>query len=290
MLVPTSDPLRYNDARIDVALLELVRQGVAAASQLEALENERAKRSDVDPAQSADAATLAREFDARKARFENEQFEERRLRYLQFTGTRAIEKLGFHDAVSAYPELLRLAREAKLGSTPGTNQPLIAAASIAANHPELQPMLAEYLKARLGDAADKLGLAVLEAIWRADLRQFTPELEQLASMPPPAVPGPFGSAMHHATLILRTWRQPDPLTRTKLHGLLSGYLGRSNSVPTILRTEFNALPAGEQLAFRQFVSWMRSVEVPWLRTYLENTFTPHTPRPHSHIEQLLESQ
>jgi len=53
----------------------------------------------------------------------------------------------------------------------------------------------------------------------------------------------------------------------------------------VLRKEFAELSAADQLAFRQFITWLRTVDVSFSRRYLENTFTPHTPRPDVLLER-----
>lgn len=79
--------------------------------------------------------------------------------------------------------------------------------------------------------------------------------------------------------MLATWKEPDEITKTKLDILLTGHIGQASSIPEVLRTEFAALSKEDQLKVRNFVTWMRTVDVPWSRRYIENVFTPHTPRP-----------
>ena len=76
-----------------------------------------------------------------------------------------------------------------------------------------------------------------------------------------------------------------PLTKTKLDIMLSGYIGGGKSIPAVLRAEFEALSKQDQLTVRNFVNWTRTVDVPWSRRYIENIFTPHTPRPDILIER-----
>jgi len=86
-------------------------------------------------------------------------------------------------------------------------------------------------------------------------------------------------------VILMAWREHDPLTKTKLDIMLSGYIGGGKSIPAVLRAEFEALSKQDQLTVRNFVNWTRTVDVPWSRRYIENIFTPHTPRPDILIER-----
>ncbi len=82
-----------------------------------------------------------------------------------------------------------------------------------------------------------------------------------------------------------TWRETDPLTKTKLDALLTGTIAGGSYIPEVLRKEFAELPAADQLAFRQFITWMRTVDIGFSRYYLENAFTPHTPRPDVLLER-----
>lgn len=283
LLVPISDPLRYNDPQIDDALLVVMHRGLATSSKLKELEDARTKElSEEITLDPTDAGKIAKEKERdtkRKAR----QEEERQLRYLLFDGMEAAEKLGFHDAVVAFAELFELATQSNIGRFAGDNRPLIASASIAGRHPELRPQLAEYLREKLSAAEEGTarGTALLEAAWRADLRELTPTLETLAGLPRPA-PNPNDvreSSIEKASLILATWRESDLLTKTKLDALLSSVVGGGNSIPEVLRAEFETLSAEDKSNFRQFINWMRTAGASIHLRYLENTFTPHTPRP-----------
>ena len=80
------------------------------------------------------------------------------------------------------------------------------------------------------------------------------------------------------------WRETDPLTRAKLNALLTGRLASGGVIPETLRSGFGELSPEDKFAFRQFITWLRSVDAGFSRRYLENTFTPHTPRPDIQFE------
>ena len=293
MLVPISNPLRYKDARIDGALLEVLHRGVEAAANFKPMP----EMQELDPSRFPDQASFEKELKLREEKRKKESDEERLVDDLRITAMTAAEKLGSHDAVDAFPELLSLGKESVLAKFPWNdppnfrwNGPLIGAASLAGGHPELRSSLIEFLKSELSAFADKSELPsyLLEATWRADLRYLTPSLEQLAGTSPP--PGKdtadqSGNRFHEARVILMAWREHDPLTKTKLDIMLSGYIGGGKSIPAVLRAEFEALSKQDQLTVRNFVNWTRTVDVPWSRRYIENIFTPHTPRPDILIER-----
>lgn len=81
------------------------------------------------------------------------------------------------------------------------------------------------------------------------------------------------------------WRETDPLTKTKLDIMLTGTIGGGDPIPEVLRNEFEALSSEDKATIRNFVSWMRTISVPWMRKYMENVFTPHTPRPDNPLER-----
>ncbi|HVF69984.1 MAG TPA: hypothetical protein VM940_00065 [Chthoniobacterales bacterium] len=281
-LVPISDPLRYPDPEIDDALLAVMHEGLAASAKLdEAEEAERQDQSEEIDIDQSDPASTAKEKE-RKANREKLRKQQGELRAIVFDGMEAMEKLGFHDAVVAFSELFELAKQDNIGRFAQDNRPLIAAASIAARHAELRPQLAELLRERLSaEGGAPRGTALLEAVWRADLRELTPTLEKLAALPRPT-PNPNdvrASSTEKASLILDAWRETDPLTKAKVDALLSSVIGGGNSIPEVLRAEFEALSAEDKFTFRQFINWMRIAGASVQLRYLENKFVPHTPRP-----------
>jgi hypothetical protein len=289
ILVPISDPHRYQDPEIDQGLLAVMHEGLAASARLK--ESEDAERRDqpeeiVIDESSPESAAKEKE---RKAKHETLRKQQRELRDIVFDGMEAMEKLGFHEAVVAFPELFALAKQNNIGRFAEDNRPLIAAASIAGGHPELRSQLAEYFTEKLS-AADEgaaRGTALLEAVWRADLRELTPALEKLAALPRPT-PNPNDvreSSTEKASLILHAWRETNPLTKAKIDALLSSEIGGGNSIPEVLRAEFEALSAEDKFTFRQFVNWMRVAGASVQLRYLENTFAPHTPRPDIEYER-----
>jgi hypothetical protein len=288
ILVPISDPLRYQDPEIDDGLLAVMHEGLAASAKLKESEDAKGQHQtegiDIDP---SDPASAAKEKE-REAKREELRKQQRELRDIVFNGMGSIEKLGFHDAVVAFPELFKLAKQTDIGRFTDDNRPLIAAASIAGRHPELRPQLAEYLRERLSaEGGAARGTTLLEAVWRADLRELTPALEKLAALPRPT-PNPNDvreSSTEKASLILEAWRETDPLTKAKIDVLLSSVLGGGNSIPEVLRAEFEALSAEDKFTFRQFINWMRIAGASVQLRYLENTFAPHTPRPDIEYER-----
>jgi len=283
ILVPISDPLRYQNSEIDDGLLAVMHNGLAASTRLKELEDAKSKDQSKDIEIDLSNPESAAKEKEREAKLEKLRKQEREFRDIVFNGTSAMEKLGFHDAVVAFPELFELAKRGGPPSFHGDNDPLIAAASIAGRHPDLRPQLAEYLREKLsapGEATAR-GTALLEAVWRADLRELTPTLEKLAALPRPA-PNPTDvreTSIEKASLVLTAWRESDPLTKTKLDALLSSEIGGGSSIPEVLRAEFEALSAEDKFTFRQFINWMRTAGATVQLHYLENTFTPHTPRP-----------
>ena len=179
----------------------------------------------------------------------------------------AAEKLGLRDTVNAFPDVLRLS-------------PWVAAL-MAAKHPDLKPKLVEYLQPLISDRSP----GTIAIIWRADLREFTSWLEELASAAPPHGQNGRPSDADDAKTVLLSWRETDALTKTKLDIMLTGKIGGGYPIPEVLRAEFDKLSNEDKAAIRNFVSWMRTIEVPWLRQYLENVFTPHTPHPDNPMER-----
>jgi hypothetical protein len=286
VLVPISNPLRYDDDRINDALLDALHRGLEAGPALKRMEAEDQPK-DIEVSETVDLNREKKEAKAREAKREKRRTEQRRLRDLQFNAFGAAGKLGIHDAAKAYPELFQLAKQPNVDTD--LNRPLMASASIAARHPEFQPELAKYLGERIASPAEPTarGTPVIEAIWRADLRDLTPQLEQMATSPRPP-PNPNDSRLstiEKASLVLMAWRETDALTKTKLDAMLTGRVGGGSAIPEVLRREFAALAPQDQFTFRQFITWMRTVDVGWSRAYLENTFTPHTPRPYIQFEQ-----
>jgi hypothetical protein len=213
-----------------------------------------------------DKAEREKQRAARKEEFEKAYREAQKITDMKSSGPEAAEKLGMHDASQAFDELLRLGTDKVI--------PLMPAAKIAGRHPDLRRRLVEYLKA---DPS-------LEAIWRADMRELEDEVQKVAGYSDSAYElfykfTPEQEKAHQAAVLLATWREPDKLTKTKLDIMLTGAIGRAADIPEVLRKEFSELSEADQLKVRNFVTWMRTVDVPWSRRYIENTFTPHTPRP-----------
>lgn len=284
ILVPISDPLRYDDDRINDALLEVFHRGLEAEATLKRLEAENS----FDPNKIIeDSARAEKEAKASETRRELRRTEQRRLRDVQFNASIAAGKLGFHSAQKAFRDLFHLAKTTV--SEMFTDEPLIAAASIAARHPEFRDELAKYLGERLSKTGEQTarGTPVIEAIWRADLRELVPQLEKMATLPRPT-PDPQDArltSIEKASLVLMTWRETDALTKAKIDVLLSSIIGGGNSIPEVLRAEFEALSAEDKFTFRQFINWMRIAGASVQLRYLENTFAPHTPRPDILLER-----
>jgi hypothetical protein len=255
-LVPISDPLRYKDNRINEALLVAMHRGLAE-------KREPPPVPQIDS--NLDKAEREKQRAARKEEFEKAYRESRKLSDIKSAGRTAAEKLGMHDASQAFDELLRLGKDKVI--------PLMPAAKIAGRHPDLRRQIVDSVKAELD----------LKTIWRADIRELEGELEKLAGSDSAYELfykyTPEQEKAHHAAVLLASWREPDKRTKTKLDIMLTGAIGRAADIPEVLRKEFSELSAADQLNVRNFVTWMRTVDVPWSRRYIENTFTPHTPRP-----------
>jgi rubrerythrin len=294
-LVPISDPLRYKDSRIDAALTDILHRDLEAAAKFKP----SPEPPELDPSKFQDVATLEKDAKKYEEKENKRREEERRIDNLRLTASSAAEKLGFHDAVNAFPELLRLAASPELFSPASStkvplswpfNQALIAASAIAGKHPELRPALIEFLKSQFAGFSDKSEMPayLLEAAWRADLRDLAPLLQEIANAKPAHgkdTAEQSGNRLHEAQVILTAWKETDPLTKTKLDIMLTGDIGGGNSIPEVLRKEFEDLSKEDQLTIRNFVNWLRTVDVPWSRRYIEHIFTPHTPRPDIPIER-----
>ena len=263
LLVPLYDPLRYNDDRINGALLDVLQRSEKASA---AVPEPREKgEPELDESKFSNPKALEKELEARKQRRNKRWLEAYHLRQrkseMDSNAVIAAEKLGLRDAVSAFADVLRLSPK--------------EAALIVAKHPDFRPQLVDYLQPRIsgkwpGDA--------IEIVWRADLQEFRPWLESRANS---MLPG----ATHDEDLVLLAWRETDVLTKTKLDIMLTGKIGGGYPIPEFLRAEFDRLSKEDKAAIRNFVSWMRTIEVPWMRQYIENVFTPHTPRPDDPMER-----
>lgn len=270
LLVPLYDPLRYDDQRINGALLEILRQSEKASAALH--EPQQMEEPALDESRFPNPKALEKEEKARKERrnkrwLEGHYFRQQKSE-LGSNALSAAAKLGLRDVVSAFPDVLRLSpREAAL---------------IVARHPELKPKLLEYLQPLISGESPRFAIDI---VWRADLREFTPWLEKLANAELSAGEKQEFSSRQDARAVLLAWRETDPLTKTKLDIMLTGKIGSGDPIPEILRTEFEGLSAEDKAAVRNFVSWMRTINVPWMRKYIENVFTPHTPRPDNPMER-----
>jgi hypothetical protein len=260
-LVPTSEPLRYSDPRIDDAMLVLMHRGLEASARLKRLEDE--------PDGGVDRTR-----------------ERRRLSESESNAFQAVYRLGFHDATKAFDELFALAKK-PAEQRAQQDAFLIAAASIAGRHPDLRSPLAEYLTERLTTEQDIVRLSPLfQAVWRADVRELTPSLEKVAAGPPPASdPRETEEIAREASQILTAWRETDPLTKTKIDALLTILLGEGAANPEVLRAEFEALSGENKFQLRQFITWLRTADPTVQLHYLESTFTPQMPRPDIPYEQ-----
>jgi hypothetical protein len=297
-LVPTPDPSRYKAPQINRTLFDLMRRG----------DNERA----VHEKAARDAETEQQKLlsDLAQTRGGKSEEKHRVLSKLvvheqsaaltvYLAQDTAGEMLGLRDAVSAFAELLdRAQRPRPKGEGYGfpSSGYLSGAAAIVGKHPGMRAPLLQCVRKQLANIRQSQVTPeqLFDVIWRADLCELTPELRKLATTSPdenedPSIsmsPAPTGNGKFHAArVILLAWRESDRLTKTKLDAMLNGYVGRSNAIPEVLRSEFDALPPAEQLTFRNFVTWIRSVEVPWSRRVLEDVFTPHTPRPDLSLER-----
>jgi hypothetical protein len=269
LLVPLYDPLRYSDDRINGALLEVLQRSEKASAAIRG--PQQSKEPELDESKFPNPKALEKEEKARQQRRNKRWLEAYHLRQRKDdidSNARVVgEKLGLRDAVSAFPDVLRLS--------------LKEAALMVAKHPDLKPKLFEYLQPRISDKSP----GTVEIIWRADLREFTSWLEELANAAPPPGQNEGPSDKHDAKTVLLAWRETDALTKTKLDIMLTGNIGSGAPIPEVLRTEFERLSSEDKIAIRNFVSWMRTIEVPWMRQYIENVFTPHTPRPDNPMER-----
>jgi hypothetical protein len=270
LLVPRYDPVRYNDQRINGALLEILQQSEKASAAIDVTKHMAEPQ--VDYSKFPNPKTLAKEEKARKERQKKRWLEASHLRWqksdLDSNAKSAAAKLGLRDVVSAFPYVLRLSPQ--------------EAALILARHPELKPKFLEYLQPLI--SGESPGFAI-DPIWRADLREFTPLLEKLANAELPAGENQEFSYKQDAQAVLMAWRETDALTKTKLDIMLTGKVGSGDPIPEVLRNEFGALSSEDKTAIRNFVIWMRTIRVPWMRKYIENVFTPHTPRPDNPMER-----
>jgi hypothetical protein len=257
-LVPISDPFRYDDERIDSTLLDFLRRCEKAASSPEFQEKQF---DELNPSNFPSAEALKRALKERERVREKERLMQRRKSDVEIYIQTAAQKLGLRGAAPAFAEVLRLA--------PRDSAP------IAVRHPELRQLLVNYLEpVNAQPRSHWPNSYVVEIIWRADFREFTPFLKKLASETDKSQ-----DAAQEAKAVLLAWEETDPLTKTKLDIMLTGKIGGGGAIPDLLRIEFAGLSKEDQLKVRSFINWMRTVDVPWSRRYIENTFTPHTPRP-----------
>ena len=263
-LAPIADPFRFDDERIDGVLLDVLHRCEKAASSPELQEK---------PFEEFDSTKFRNEKELEQARKAREKLrdQERLLRHrkieLESAAQTAAQKLGLRGAAPAWADVLRLAPR--------------DAAPIAVRHPELRQKLVDYLQPVNAEPQAKWpNNYVIEIIWRADLREFAPFLEELAKKA-----GEPKEEYQQAKAVLLAWKEPDPLTKTKLDIMLTGKIGGGGAIPDVLTTEFAGLSKEDQSNIRNFVSWMRTIDVPWSRRYIENYFTPHTPRPDIWIER-----
>jgi hypothetical protein len=270
LLVPRYDPLRYGDDRINRALLDVLQQSEKASAAIH--EPKHKPEPELDYSKFPNPKGLEKEEKARRERRNKRWLEEYHLRQqkseLDSNAKSAAAKLGLRDVVSAFTDVLRLSPQ--------------EAALIVARHPELKPKFLEYLQPLI--SGESPGWAI-DPIWRADLREFAPLLEKLANADLAAGEKEEFSYRQQARAVLLAWRETDALTKTKLDIMLTGKIGSGDPIPEILRNEFEALSSEDKAAIRNFVNWMRTVRVPWMRKYMENVFTPHTPRPDNPMER-----
>jgi hypothetical protein len=290
-LVPTSEPLRYKDPAIDRALLDLLREADPAA----ALHDQAAKA--VKAQQQKiwdDTAQGNTNIDSARQRELSNQYvgEKSAALCIRMAAETAGEMLGFRDQASVFSALMERAKRPKHEDDGFIDSySLTGAAALAGKYPKLRPPLISYLRTQLVDIRKSQVNAqqFFDCIWRADVRDLTPDLEKVATSSPeenedgamytrPAPPEGNGK-FHAARAILIAWRETDPLTKIKLDALINGYISRGGPISDLLRTEFGTLSADEQLAFRNFITWMRTVDVSLSLECLEDVFTPHTPRP-----------
>jgi hypothetical protein len=297
-LVPTPDPSRYKASTINRALFDLMRRGddERAVHEKAAHEAEAEQQKLLSDLTQTGSGKTEEKHRVLTKLVVNEQSAALTVYLAQNT---AGEMLGLRDVVAAFAELLdRAHRPRPKGENYGftTSGYLTGAAAIVGNHPQMRGPLLAYVRKQLANIRQSQVSPeqLFDVVWRADLRELAPELQKLATASPdenedPSIsmrPAPTGNGKFHAArVILLAWREADRLTKTKLDAMLNGYVGRSNAIPEVLRSEFDALPPADQLTFRNFVTWMRSVEVPWSRRVLEDVFTPHTPRPDTPIER-----
>ncbi len=259
-LVPASDPLRYKDARINAAVLDVFRRANEADAKSKAMD-------EPDATAVFDPAAMQRQQEDRERRKAERRKEQQRLLELSLCKYDAATKLALRDVVESFPELMQ--------------SWITAAALLAERHPELRSKLLEHLQPQIAAIKhnEHVDAEFFTVIWNADLRQLDPLLESLASAPPSADENHADDPQRNANVIRLAWHEPDALTRTKLNIIATGYVARGDNVPERVQREFAALSENEQLNVCEFVDWLRSVEVPWSRRYIENLFTPHTPRP-----------
>jgi hypothetical protein len=267
-LVPVSEPLRFSDGRINEALLDLLHRSIAAKSAIPPWPDE----SPVDP--SLSEAEQEKQRAAARASREKVWRERHKIQDLAYSSEWIAINLAMHDAAPSFDELFRLGKEKTIS--------LLPAVMIASRHSEFRPRVAEYLKNNPS----------LEEIWRGDFRELLPQLEQIAGSADYTLFyrfSPEQEKAHRAAVVIATWKEPDRVTKTKLDIMLSAHVGGAvYFIPEVLRKEFSELSKEEKLKIQKFVTWLRTVDVPWSnwsQRYLEDTFTPHTPRPGSPRER-----
>lgn len=226
-LVPWQDPLRYADSRIDEALFEIARANLP--------------RSHGSPAAKSESVS----------------------------GTeKAVQALAQRDRIEIFPEIMTALRVMH-----GSDEDdfLRAAALLASRHAELRPDIVAYLRAQLSDLAgsDHYGSTLVDTAWRFDFRELKPLLEELATANADEIEesyatlSPTRRRFHVARKILLTWNEPDPLTKLKLDAIYEASSATLFQPAELLRRGFEALPAGDQQTFQDFVQWMKAQRLPY---------------------------
>lgn len=141
LLVPRYDPLRYNDGRINGALLDVLHRSEKASAAIH--EPEEKAEPTLDYSKFRTPKMREKEEEARKERRNKRWLEAYHVRQqkleLDSNARTAAAKLGLRDVVSAFPEVLRLSPQ--------------EAALLVARHPELKPKFLESATSDLGRIA-----------------------------------------------------------------------------------------------------------------------------------------
>ena len=231
-LVPWQEPMRYADARIDEALLELARENL-----------QRIKRGARDTSGFDYAAREAVRALARRDRVEI-----------------YAETMAALRASSASSDSENLLKPAALLAS---RHPELRADMLAYLRAQLSDLAGSHHSAsELLDTAWRYDFTELTPLIQELATANADEVEHDGTASDADVASSPPRRFHKARKILLIWNEPDPLTKLKLGALYEASSAALFEPPDLLRRGFEALPESEQRVFWEFVEWMKAQRLP----------------------------